>query len=229
MPDAEPKSLTRRALEAAVRKAFTRAYKTIQVDPEKYLQQLRMAYDIPAITYNGVFGIELHTLDHIAEETIRSSMKLAAAEGAGMGMGGLFTVIPDLGFLAAITMRMIQKLSLIYGFPYTTEEEQAELWVAAATAAGVDITRDLVEKQVISKFVPRVIQRIAAQASAEMVEKWAGRLIPVVSGVIGAGLNYYFVRVWGERALGHFRQRHLAVRQQQERHEPISLPASSAS
>lgn len=229
MPDAEPKSLTRRMLETAIRKAFTRAYKTIQVDPEKYMEHLRMAYGLPAITYDGVLGVELHVLDRIAEETVRSSMKLAAAEGAGMGMGGLFTVIPDLGFLAAITMRMIQKLSLIYGFPYTTEEEQAELWVAAASAAGVDITRDLVEKQVISKFVPRVIQRIATQASAEIVEKWAARLIPVVSGVIGAGLNYYFVRVWGERALGHFRERHLAARHQHERHQPIPLPASSVS
>jgi hypothetical protein len=229
MPNAEPKSFPRRVLEAAIRKAFTRAYQTIKVDPEKYLEQLRMSYGLSAISYNGVFGVEMHHLDHIAEETIRASMKLAAAEGAGMGMGGLFTVIPDLGLLAAITMRMIQKLSLIYGFPYTTEDEQAELWIAAASAAGVDITRDLVEKQVISKFVPRVIQRIAAKASAEIVEKWAARLIPVVSGVIGAGLNYYFMRVWGERALSHFRQRHLAARHQHEHPAPIPLPASSAS
>jgi len=229
MPSAEPRSLTRRVLEAAIRKAFTRAYKTIQVDPEKYMEHLRMAYGLPAITYDGVFGVELHTLDHIAEETIRASMKIAAAEGAGLGMGGLFTMLPDLGILAAITMRMIQKLSLIYGFPYNTEEEEAELWVAAASAAGVDIGREIVEKQVVSKFVPRVIQRIAARVSAEMAEKWAARLIPVVSGAIGAGLNYYFVRVWGERALGHFRQRHLAVRHQHEQAAAIPLPASTAS
>jgi len=218
----------RRALEAAIRKAFTRAYQTIKVYPEKYMEHLRAAYGLPAITYDGVFGVELHTLDHIAEETIRASMKMAAAEGAGLGMGGLFTMLPDLGILAAITIRMIQKLSLVYGFPYNTEEEEAELWVAAASAAGVDIGRELVEKQFVSKFVPKVIQRIAAQTSAEIAEKWAGRLIPVVSGVIGAGLNYYFVRVWGERALGHFRQRHLAARQMHERAAAIQLPASSA-
>ena len=143
----------------------------------------------------------LDVLDQIAEETIRGSMKIAAAEGAGFGMGGMFTIIPDLGILAAITIRMIQKLSLIYGFAYNTEQEEAELWVAAASAAGVDISRDLVEKRVVSKFIPRVIQRIAASASAEMVEKWTARLIPVVSSVIGAGLNYYFMRVWG-RASG---------------------------
>jgi len=229
MPDVGPKSLLRRALQAAIRRAFTRAYHTIKVDPNKYMKHLRMAYGLPAITYGGVFGVEIHTLDHIAEETIRASMKMAAAEGAGLGLGGLFTMLPDLGILAAITIRMIQKLSLVYGFPYNTEEEEAELWVAAASAAGVDIGRELVEKQVVSKFVPRVIQRIAAKTSAEIAEKWAGRLIPVVSGVIGAGLNYYFVRVWGERALGHFRQRHLAARQQHERQEAIALPASSAS
>ncbi len=231
MPDAEPKSLTRRVLEATLRKAFTRAYKTIKVDPEKYMEHLRMAYGLPAITYDGVFGVELHTLDHIAEEAIRASMKIAAAEGAGLGMGGMFTVLPDLGILAAITMRMIQKLSLIYGFPYNTAEEEAELWVAAASAAGVDIGRELVEKQVVSKFVPRVIQRIAVRTSAEIAEKWTARLVPIVSGVIGAGLNYYFVRVWGERALGHFRQRHLAARRQHEHEQaaPIQLPASSAS
>jgi hypothetical protein len=229
MPEMQSKSLLRRALEASIRKAFTRAYETIKVDPEKYIMHLRAAYGLPALTYQGVYSVELHVLDHIAEETIRASMKMAAAEGAGLGMGGMFTILPDLGILAAITMRMIQKLSLVYGFPYNTEEEEAELWVAAASAAGVDIGRELVEKQVISKFVPKVIQRIAAQTSGEIVEKWAGRLIPVVSGVIGAGLNYYFVRVWGERALGHFRQRHLALRQQHEAPVPILLPASNTS
>jgi uncharacterized protein (DUF697 family) len=219
----------RRALEAGIRKAFTRAYHTIKVDPDKYMEHLRMSYGLPAITYDGVFGVELHTLDHIAQETISASMKMAAAEGAGLGMGGMFTVLPDLGILAAITMRMIQKLSLVYGFPYNTEDEEAELWVAAASAAGVDIGRELVEKQVVSKFVPRVIQRIAVRTSAEIAEKWTARLIPVVSGAIGAGLNYYFVRVWGERALGHFRQRHLAARREHERSQAIPLPASTVS
>jgi hypothetical protein len=62
--------------------------------------------------------------------------------------------------------------------------------------------------------VPKVIQRIATRASTEVVEKWAGRLIPIASSAIGAGLNYYFVRSWGERAQSHFRQKHFAVRRQ---------------
>jgi hypothetical protein len=118
--------------------------------------------------------------------------------------------------LSAITMRTIQKLSLVYGFQFNTDHEIAELWIAAASAAGVDISRELLEKEVVNKFVPRVIQRIAARASAEVVEKWAGRMIPLISSALGAGLNYWFVRVWGERAKAHFRQRHLQLREQNQ-------------
>ncbi len=206
------KSWMRLRVEDALRGALTKAYHTVKVDPANYLDHLRMAYDLPALTYEGLYGVPVETLDRIAYEAIQTTRKMAAAEGAGLGMGGLFTVVPDLGILSALTLRMIQKLSLIYGFQYNTEEEEAELWIAAASAAGVDISRELLEKQFVSKFVPKVIQKIAVSASAEIVEKWTARLIPVISGVIGAGLNYYFVRVWGERAVAHFRQRHLNLR-----------------
>jgi uncharacterized protein (DUF697 family) len=130
----------------------------------------------------------------------------------GSGWGGLITIVPDLGVLSAITMRTAQKLSLLYGFQFNTDDEIAELWIAAASAAGLDVSREFVEREVVQRFVPRVIQRIAAKASAEMVEKWAGRVIPLASSAIGAGLNYWFVRAWGERARTHFRQRHLQLR-----------------
>ena len=213
MTDHPRKSWMRRGVEAAVRSAFMKAYSTVKVNPEKYLEHLRMAYNLPAATYQGMYSVDPAMLDHIAEQTVRAHTRLATVEGAGLGLGGMFTMLPDLGILAAITLRMIQKLSLIYGFPYNTEEEEAELWVAAASAAGVDISRELLEKEFINKFVPRVIQRIAAKASAEVVEKWAGRLIPLASSAIGAGLNYWFVKAWGERAKHHFRQRHLAVKE----------------
>ena len=197
----------------ALSKGLNRAYSTVRVDPEKFLMQLRAAYRLPISGYHGVYSLEVGELDAVAESVIRSGMKVAAIEGAGFGLGGLITIVPDLGILSAITMRTIQKLSLLYGFQFNTDDEIAELWIAAASAAGVDISRELLEKEVINRFVPRVIQRIAARASVEVVEKWAGRVIPLASSAIGAALNYWFVRAWGERAKAHFRQRYLQVRQ----------------
>lgn len=224
----ERKSWLWRRVENALVGGLTQAYSSVRVNPESFLLQLRTAYRMPISGYQGVFSLEMRELDIVAESIIRSGMKVAAVEGAGFGLGGLMTIVPDLGILSAITMRTIQKLSLVYGFEFNTDDEVAQLWIAAASAAGVDISRDLLEKEVVNKFVPRIIRRIAARASAEVVEKWAGRVIPLASAAIGAGLNYWFVRAWGDRARAHFRQRHLMRRQQRildvAAPNPASLP-----
>src|SRR6266446_6560017 len=225
MADAKSKSWLLTRVEKTLVKGLTRAYSTVQVDPGKFLLQLRTAYRLPISGYHGVYSLELGELDVVADSVIRSGMKVAAVEGAGFGLGGLITIVPDLGILSAITMRTIQKLSLLYGFQFNTDAEIAELWIAAASAAGVDISRELLEKEIVNKFVPRVIQRIAARASAEVVEKWAGRMIPLISSALGAGLNYWFVRAWGERAKAHFRERHLRLRQPAQQ---VALPPPSA-
>ncbi len=206
------KSWLRGRVENGLRRGFQHAYETVRVDPSRFLLQLRSAYGLPVTSFQGLYSVDIRVLDDVAEKVVRSGMKIAAVEGAGFGLGGVITIVPDLGILAGITLRTIQKLSLLYGFEFNTDDETAELWIAAATAAGVDISREMLEKEVINKFVPRVIQRIAVKASTEVVEKWAGRVIPLVSSVIGAGLNYYFVRAWGKRAGSHFRQRHLELR-----------------
>lgn len=214
MSEVGPHSWLRGRVQKALSEGLTRAYSRVQVDPAKFLLQLRTAYRLPVSGYHGIYLLEVREIDVVADDIIRSGMKLAAVEGAGFGLGGFITIIPDLGILSAITMRTIQKLSLVYGFQFSTDEEIADLWIAAASAAGLDISRDLLEREVVNKFVPRVIQRIAARASTEVVEKWAGRMIPLVSSALGAGLNYWFVRAWGERAKAHFRERHLQLRQQ---------------
>ncbi|HXM21815.1 MAG TPA: EcsC family protein [Terriglobales bacterium] len=223
MAEQQRKSWLRRRVENALRRGFQHAYETVKVNPNKFLLQLRAAYGVPINSFQGIYSVDVSLLDDLANRVIHSGMKLAAAEGAGFGLGGILTMVPDLGILAGITLRTIQKLSLIYGFEYNTDEETAELWIAAASAAGVDISREVLEKEVVNRFVPKVIQRIAAQASKEAVEKWAGRVIPIASSAIGAGLNYYFVRAWGVRAKAHFRQKHLELRHRLNSGE-LSLP-----
>ena len=207
------KSWLRRRIEKSLSKALWRAYKTVRVDPDRFLMELRAAHGLPISSFQGIHYVDAPVLDTVAERVIRGSMKIAAAEGAGFGLGGLLTIVPDFSILAGITLRTIQKLSLLYGFEFNTDEEMAELWIAAASAAGVNLGRDLLERSVVNRLIPRIIQRIAAKASAEFVEKWAARMVPVVSSVIGATLNYYFVRGWGERAHAHFREKHVQERQ----------------
>jgi uncharacterized protein (DUF697 family) len=151
-----------------------------------------------------------------ADRIIAKSSRAAALEGFGLGIGGFSTVLPDMGILAAITVRMLQRLSLIYGFEYSTDEEMAGFWLAAASAAGLDLGRDFVEKQAIERLVPRIVDMIAVKVSAEVAEKWAARIVPVVSAAAAATINYYFVRSWGRRAQKHFVARRSSLRAQSE-------------
>jgi hypothetical protein len=196
---------------AAAGAGFRRAYQQVQIDERKYLRHVRRAHRLPIVAWDEMFDLGPEVVDPIAAAAIKSASRMAAMEGAGLGLGGFLTVVPDMGILAAITMRMLQKLSLLYGFEYATEEETVNLWIAAASAAGLDMGRDFVEKQAVERLVPRIIDRIAVRVGAEVAEKWAGRIVPVLSAGAAGALNYYFVRGWGRRAQKHFRARHLAV------------------
>jgi uncharacterized protein (DUF697 family) len=213
MADPRKKGWLARRIQEGLRRGLMRAYSTVAVNPADYLNHLRNVHNLPVVSYQELYSVPIEQLDDVANDAIRASMKLAAAEGAGFGVGGFLTIVPDLSLLAAITIRMIQKLSLVYGFEFNTDDEVTELWIAAASAAGVDISRELLEREVVPRFIPGVIQRIAARASVEVVEKWTARIIPLASAVVGGGLNYYFVRTWGNRAAGHFREKHLQRRE----------------
>ncbi|HLY61430.1 MAG TPA: EcsC family protein [Terriglobia bacterium] len=230
MATAENYSWLTRRVQEAIQDGLSRAYDRLKVDADRYLLHLRRAHGLPVESFAQVFRIHPAALDTIADQTIAAGMKLAAAEGLGLGLGGIFTALPDIGVLSAITMRMLQKLSLIYGFEYSTDSEIAELWIAAASAAGVNMGKDVLEKEVIERFVPRVIELIAVKAGADIGEKWAARMVPLVSSIAGCTLNYYFVRAWGRRAKRHFRERHMRIRHGGE-FAPIDrraeLPAST--
>jgi len=221
----KPSSALSRLMQSATRAGFNRAYQTVQVDPQKFLKQVARTHKLPITAWRDMFYLGEEVVTPIANRIIKSSMKTAALEGMGLGMGGMLTIVPDAGILSAITIRMLQKLSLIHGFEYSTDDEVAELWLAAASAAGLDLSREFVEKQAIERLVPRIIDRIAVKVGAEAAEKWSGRLVPILSAGFGGTLNYYFVRSWGRRAQKHLLARHRAVRTLQFP-ERDSLPAS---
>ena len=88
----------RRRVEGAIRGGLTRAYETIKVDPGRFLMQLRVAHRLPLATFHGVYTLPIERLDEVAETVIRGGMKMAAAEGAGFGLGGSLRSCPTRAF-----------------------------------------------------------------------------------------------------------------------------------
>jgi uncharacterized protein (DUF697 family) len=195
-----------------LRFGMRRGLRSVEINPEDFRRQLAEKHALWVPNFARMTDVPLERLDAIAAQLIRDAARLAGAEGAGFGLGGMITIIPDAGLLTAITLRLIQRLCLLYGFEERGSDARLELWMAAAAASGVDYGKDLAEKQMLEKLAPRLAKRLAVKIGQEAAEKWVGRLIPLASSAIGGALNFSFVRGWGRRVQRNLRARYLAER-----------------
>jgi len=201
-------SLAARTVGRFLRFGVLRGLRSIEIDPEDFRRELSDKHGLWVPNFSRMKDVPVERLDAIAKQLIGDAERLALAEGAGFGLGGMITFLPDAGILTVITLRLIQRLSLLYGFETHGRDQRMEMWKAAAAAAGIDYGKDLAEKQILEKLVPRIVERFAAKIGAEAAEKWAGRLIPLASSAIGGALNFSFVRSWGRRVQRHLRAKH---------------------
>jgi uncharacterized protein (DUF697 family) len=205
-------SATKRGLKLLLGSGMRRGLRSVEVDSEQFRRQLADKHGLWVPNFNRMRDVPLERLDAIAKKLIRDAERLAMAEGAGMGLGGMLTIVPDASLLTAITLRLIQRLCLLYGFEGSGPGDRTELWLAAATATGVDYGKDLAQKQMIEKLAPRIMERLAVKVGQEAAEKWVARLVPLASSAIGGAMNFSFVRTWGRRVHRNLRERHISTR-----------------
>lgn len=207
-----PRSLAGRTVGRFLRFGMLRGLRSVEVDPENFRRSLAEKHGLWVPHFGRMREVPIEKLDAIAERMIHDAQRLAMAQGAGFGLGGVITLIPDASFLTIITLRLIQRLCLLYGFEENERERRVQMWLAAAAATGIDFSKDLAEKQMIEKLAPRLAGRLAIRIGEESAEKWIGRIVPLASSAIGGALNYSFVKTWGRRVQRHLREKHLAER-----------------
>ena len=205
-------SLAGRTIGRLFRFGMLTGIRSVEVDPEEFRRQLANRHSLWVPNFSRMKDVPIERLDAIAAELIRDAGRVALAGGAGFGLGGMITFLPDASLLTVITLRLVQRLALLYGFESHGRDQRIEMWKTAAAAAGVDYGKDLAEKQILEKLAPRIARRLAEKLGAEVAEKWVGRLVPIASSAIGGALNFSFVRGWGRRAQRHLRKRHLETK-----------------
>jgi hypothetical protein len=173
--------------------------RSIEINPDDFRRYLARKHGICVSDFRQLRYMPVERLDAVAKVLIRDAQRMAFLEGAGLGLGGMITLIPDAGLLTFITLRLIQRLCLLYGFDFHNDEQKRELWLAAAAATGIDFGKDLAEKGLVERLAPMIVERLAVRLGAEAAEKWVARLIPLASSAICGGLNFGFVRAWGRR------------------------------
>jgi uncharacterized protein (DUF697 family) len=207
-----PKSLASRTVGRFLRFGMLRGLRSVEIDPDDFRQYLADKHHLWIPHFGRMRDVPIEQLDAIAEKLIHNAQRIALAQGAGFGLGGMITILPDASLLTIIALRLIQRLCLLYGFEERESERRIQMWLAAAGAAGIDLGKDLAEKQIAERLAPRIAGRLAVRIGEESAEKWVGRMVPLASSAIGGALNYTFIRTWGRRVHRHLREKHLAER-----------------
>ena len=102
-------SLVGRGLNRVLGYGIKRGLHSIEVEPEDFRKHLADKYALWVPNFSRMHDVPLERLDEIARTLIRDAGRLAFAEGAGFGLGGMVTLLPDVSLLTAITLRLIQK------------------------------------------------------------------------------------------------------------------------
>ncbi len=163
--------------------------------------------------------------DHKAAELLAFYKKLAAAEGAGTGAGGLLLGLADFPILIGIKMKFLFELAHVYG--HSTLDYRERLYILhifqlafSSQAIKPALLRTLAEWPETSKSLPpadsfesHIDWRQLQQEYRDTIDfRKMLQLVPGIGAVVGAWANYGLLEELGQTGMNVYRMRWLAAR-----------------
>jgi hypothetical protein len=156
-------------------------------------------------------GRYAHDGPELAQMAKRRHATLARFEGAATGVGGVFTIVPDLAALAWIQTRLVFFVAAAYGYDPHDPMRPAELLVLMdlygdvreARAALDGVGRTMAEAYIGSKMQREeaLAMKLAKMVGKRTARRFAGRLIPGVAIAFNAIGNERGTRALADRAI----------------------------
>jgi hypothetical protein len=189
-------------LEAADERALPTLFALVSVRPESFRSWLR-ARDLPFVepgsAPRGLREVD-RTADHVVEQAGATGTGIAALGGLGGGLAAPSEAVA----WAVATVRLAQRLAVVYGFDPSTPRGRAA--VARALAAGfgaalpddgpsglrvTEVLRGVATRQPLPgpTQVGTLLARAVMRRSVRLATGRLGRLVPVVSSGVGAVEN----------------------------------------
>ncbi len=165
----------------------------------------------------------LEQRDLEAKAVISRYKRLASAEGAGTGAGGIMLGLADFPALLAIKMKMLFELAGRYGFHAEDERERMFLLIVFQLAFSgheqrMNALRQIDNWQQMSRsfssgedFYDEMNWRSFQQEYRDSIDfRKMLQLVPGIGAVVGAWANYNLVEDLGETAMNCYRTRILS-------------------
>jgi len=170
----------------------------------------------PAGRFSERLRAQGHPPEEIAHQAVRRHTRMARAEGAVVGAGGVITVVPDLVALAWLQSRMVFFVAAAHGFDPAHPMRPAELLALqdlydtpAAARAALDRTGQPIALAYVSSRLDRggertLQNRLVRFVSRKMALRVGARVVPLLSAGVSAVQNGRMTADLGARALTYY-------------------------
>lgn len=171
-----------------------------------------------------VNGLSISMMDKAVEGITKNRKNIATVQGAGTGIGGIFTLSIDIPFLLGLQLKTLQDIAICYG--YDPNDKKERLFIIKCLQF---ISSDIVGKQVIlsqlSKFDQQdegtkreVLSEI--QGWREVVLSYRDQfgwkklfqMVPIAGLVFGAFINRSAINDIAEAGMMLYRKRRIVER-----------------
>ncbi|WP_281889224.1 EcsC family protein [Paenibacillus sp. YYML68] len=167
-------------------------------------------------------GLSLAARDQRAEELLSLYKKVAAAEGAGTGAGGLLLGLADFPILIGIKMKFLFELAHVYGFSTLDYRERLYILYVFQLAFCSQVKKHG-QFRILADWPQLARQLPPAEAFATQIN-WRQlqqeyrdtidfrkmlQLVPGIGAIIGAWANYGLLEELGQTAMHAYRLRWL--------------------
>ncbi|WNR44109.1 EcsC family protein [Paenibacillus roseipurpureus] len=167
-------------------------------------------------------GLSLGDRDAKAEELLSLYKKIAAAEGAGTGAGGILLGLADFPILIGIKIKFLFELAHIYG--YSTKDYRERLFILyvfqlafSSSKKKPELLRTIKNWPVISQTFPPAVDYAKQIDWLQLQQEYRDtidfrkmlQLIPGIGAVVGAWANFGLLEELGVAGMNCFRLRSL--------------------
>ena len=178
---------------------------------------------------------DLAAADQAAQHYWNWNLGYAAAEGGAAGAAGIFGLAADIPALFTLVIRLIQQISVCYGYDPTKPEERDYVIHILRTGAAGDVKAKLEAlmflkqleqillkvswKKMSAEFAAKQISQLSLLAAARQFAKSLGinltkrkalQMVPIIGAIVGASFNATFANDIGRTAFMSYRRRWIA-------------------
>jgi len=171
------------------------------------------------------YGLTLQERDELAAQLLSKYRKIAAAEGAGTGAGGILLGMADFPALIAIKMKFLFELAHIYGYDTRDYKERLFLlYIFQLAFSSQDKKKKLLDNilhwEEEAKLLPLSEDYLKTIDWEEFQREYRDsidfrkmlQLLPGIGAVVGAWANYGLLDDLGEVGMNAYRIRILWIR-----------------